>query len=220
MNTAASGDVEKLRLKTFTSEKLDVLTLACNDVAIQSYDFKVLFCIAQHVNQKSDLALVSDELISDETCGSRRNVIRARKRLRRAGWLNWDNTRGVNRYWLCKVRENEIRDTRLINKEARNEKRQRGANSRRGSVTPPSLRKDEPMTSVSQQEVPPRAQHAVPPLSPKHLIANTVSQTPYSYQPAVKVIVEGKNDGMPDIPAFLDRRNDPRPKSEGSRGPR
>lgn len=192
-------------VKTFTGAKLDTLSLACADYATQSFDFRVLFAIVKHLNAKNRVAWVSDETIADEVAGSRRNVIRARERLRRAGWLGWRRTRGVNVYWLMKIRENELLDNLIHYKELRQARREQGRNVRR-RMPPVSQQKSPHVPVRSLQGAPTESLQAVSAPSPKHLAFNTSSQTTISEGPHPgTVIVEGLHS-MPDIPAFLDRR--------------
>lgn len=195
----------KDEVRTFTGTKLDTLNLACADSAIQSFDFRILFAIAKHLNVKSGVAHVSDQTIADEAASSRRNVIRGRKRLKQRGWLSWRRTRGANVYWLVRTRENEILDNLISYKEDRQKQRENGLNNRRRV---PRLSQEKPtvVTVRSPQEAPTGAPQAVTASSPKHLLSNTESPTPFSegLHPET-AIVEGP-DSMPDIPAFLDRR--------------
>jgi hypothetical protein len=201
-------DAETAELRTFTGEKLDILTHAASDVAIQPYDFRVLFVVAQHLNRNSRVARLSDDTIADETVGSRRNVIRARLRLRKAGWLTWRSTRGANEYSLSASRFNEVSDTLIINREVRQEKRRKGLLTRR-AVTPVSQERLAGVTPVSQHDVPAVSLRGVPPVSPVHLSSNTLSQTPKIPLAEITVLREGGRlvEGDEGIPAFLQRKH-------------
>jgi hypothetical protein len=80
--------------------------------------------IAQHINQKTGQAMLSDDAIADEAGrGSIRNVFRSRQRLRGAGWLVWRRTRLANVYKLLFDRMDRTLDMITTSREARREKR-------------------------------------------------------------------------------------------------
>lgn len=174
-STARADDKEQVR--SFTSWKLDLLANAAADSAIQPYDFRVLFTIARHVNAESGRTKLSDDTIADETVSTRRNVMRARKRLKRAGWLQWKRTRSANVYGLRADRVNDVMDTRLLNREARQERRAEGLNSRQ-AVTPTSHLKPSDVTSRSLLDVSSASLLDVTPTSPIHLGRYTGLSTP------------------------------------------
>jgi hypothetical protein len=100
-DVATNGSVRKHN-ETFTGRRLDMLKCVNADPRLRPYDFKVAFTISSHVNEKTGVAILSDELIAHETGGSPRSVRDARTRLRKAGWIGWQRTyNGPNTYWLC-----------------------------------------------------------------------------------------------------------------------
>ena len=65
--------------------------------------------IVDHLNEKTETAYPSDNTIAFETgSGWPRKVVRARRNLREAGWLNWKHTRTVNVYMVNWTKAAEI----------------------------------------------------------------------------------------------------------------
>jgi hypothetical protein len=54
-------------MTTFTGDKLDLLKCIAFDRQMTPYDLEVAFVILQHVNEKTGLAILSDEAIADLT---------------------------------------------------------------------------------------------------------------------------------------------------------
>jgi hypothetical protein len=95
---------------------------------LKPIDKLIAFVIAQHVNEKTGLAFVSDEVIAERIGGaSRRSVYRARGRLRDAGWLTWRCTRTANVYTLKFDSVNAVLDMITTSRDARSERRKNGA---------------------------------------------------------------------------------------------
>jgi hypothetical protein len=116
------------RPTTFTGGKLDWLKCVAFDPRLKPYpyDFKVAFQIAQHVNERTGHAIVSDEAIAEKTGGgSVRNVWNARHRLRDTGWLTWRRTRTASVYSLNYDKVNGVLDMITVSSEARREKRRK-----------------------------------------------------------------------------------------------
>jgi hypothetical protein len=111
--------------QTFTSRKLDWLRCLCFDPMLLPYDFRVAFVIAQHINQRTQTARLSDETIADESAGSDCNVKRSRARLREAGWLTWRRTQTANVYKLRFEKMSGIMDAIIVSRDARNERRRK-----------------------------------------------------------------------------------------------
>jgi len=121
-----SGPALTADASTFTGRKLDWLKSVAYDRRLLPYDFEVAFVIAQHINQKTWKAMLSDDAIADETGGgSTRNVLRARKRLRGVGWLNWHRTRTANVYRLLFDGVDRTLDMITASRDARRERHQR-----------------------------------------------------------------------------------------------
>jgi hypothetical protein len=119
----AGGENERAVLSTFTGTKLDWLKCVAFDRRLKPYDFKVVFVIAQHLNQNTGSTMLSDETIADESAGSVSNVKRARVRLREAGWLVWHHTRTANVYRPDYSKMNYALDALILSREARQERR-------------------------------------------------------------------------------------------------
>jgi hypothetical protein len=153
--------VSKLAAKstTVTGRKLDWLKCVAFDPRLKSYpyDFKVAFQIAQHVNERTGNAFVSDETIADKTGGgSVRNVWNARHRLRDAGWLTWRRTRTASVYSLNYGRVNGVLDMITVSSEARHEKRRKRATAERAMSAANSTRRPKPPTSADERCITPR----------------------------------------------------------------
>ena len=119
MNSGTGAADER---RTFTSEKLDWLVALSGDPRLDARSVEVGFCIVQHVNAKSGLAILSDDTIRDKTGIPKRWVQRARKKLREADWINWRRTRSANVYWTLPTRVNIVTDYLLILREQRKER--------------------------------------------------------------------------------------------------
>jgi hypothetical protein len=113
--------------RTFTGEKLEWLKCVAHDKRIPPRAFEVAFAIVQHVNAKTQRTNPSDETISDETGSCLRDVLRARKRLRDAGWLTWERTGGTNVYQMLFAIINAMLDSienkRGLRKDRREDRR-------------------------------------------------------------------------------------------------
>jgi hypothetical protein len=84
-----TNDIDAETVRTFTGQKLDWLTVVSADRTLKPAAFEVAFCIVQHVNAKTLIAILSDDVIIEKTGISRAEVERHRKSLRAAGWLTW-----------------------------------------------------------------------------------------------------------------------------------
>jgi hypothetical protein len=105
-----------------TALKLDWLTCVAYDPDISPSTFEVAFAIVQHVNWKKGVAYVSDATIAEKTGICTRDVLRARKRLRDAGWLTWDRTGGANIYKPLFDKMNAVLDELTVKRDARRER--------------------------------------------------------------------------------------------------
>lgn len=86
-------------IKSFTSEKLDLLEAMHIDPRLSSTDFKVAFCLVQHVNSKTGQCNPSQRLIQEYCSLKERTVRNSITRLRDAKWLHvYRPGRGSNRY--------------------------------------------------------------------------------------------------------------------------
>jgi len=89
--------------ENFTSIKLTWMNCLMFDRrnGLMPIDKIVAVVIMQAVNEQTRCGIISDETIADLSGGiSTRNVQRARKRLRAAGWLRWHRTGDANHYRL------------------------------------------------------------------------------------------------------------------------
>jgi hypothetical protein len=71
----------KAAQRSFTGDKLDWMTALSADPFMDARAFEVGFCIAQHVNAKNGIAILSDDTISDKTGIPKRWVLRVRLRI-------------------------------------------------------------------------------------------------------------------------------------------
>jgi hypothetical protein len=109
--------------KSFTSLKLDWINALMSDGEVSSTAFRIGFCIIQHVNERTGVAFVSDETISDKTGIRNRQVREARNLLRDNGWLIWKRTRTANIYRLLATNINAITDEQILKREQRQDRR-------------------------------------------------------------------------------------------------
>jgi hypothetical protein len=94
-----SANQPQAKATTFTGRKLDWLKCIRFDRRIKHLDYRVAAVIADHLNERSGRAFISDHTIAFEI-GSNwpRHVIGARNRLRDAGWLEWEHSKTANIY--------------------------------------------------------------------------------------------------------------------------
>jgi len=165
-----SATAESDQRRTFTGDKLDWMTALSADPRLDARAFEVGFCIAQHVNSKSGRAIVSDDTISDKTGIPKRWVLRARKNLKEAGWINWRRTRTANVYWTLGGRINAVTDHQIFLKEARTERQNKTRKAHQ--ETPPVAYLGRRETSpAALPETPHVAESETPPAANIH--ANT-----------------------------------------------
>jgi hypothetical protein len=83
----------------FTSAKLNWLKAIRFDRRVSDFDHRVMSGLAEHINQRTGLAYVSDDILAIEI-GSRRRetVARSRLKMRRLGYITWTRTRDANLY--------------------------------------------------------------------------------------------------------------------------
>jgi hypothetical protein len=91
------GPEHKIR-RIATGEKFDWIDAVMADHRIDARAKVVAFCMVRHINRETGFALVSDAVIRDETGIPWRGVVRARNRLRAAGWIRWRRTGRANVY--------------------------------------------------------------------------------------------------------------------------
>jgi GTP-sensing pleiotropic transcriptional regulator CodY len=93
-----SSSSEQKRQRISTSEKLNWIDAVMADHRLDARAKVVAHCIMQHLNRETGFALVSDAVIRDKTGIPWRGVVRARNRLRAAGWIRWRRTGRANVY--------------------------------------------------------------------------------------------------------------------------
>jgi hypothetical protein len=120
-------DTDAERVTTFTGRKLDWLNVVSADRKLKPAAFEVAFCIVQHVNAKTLIAILSDDVIVEKTGISRAEVERHRKSLKAAGWLTWRRTRSANNYTPLFDNMNAARDVLAAMREDRRERRAKRA---------------------------------------------------------------------------------------------
>jgi hypothetical protein len=116
-------DQSERSAKEFTSLKFDWLDAVAVDPRVRAAAFKVAYCIMQHVNAQTMVAILSDEVIHDKTDISLPEVKRHRAALRDAGWLSWTRSKTANRYTPLYDKLGAAQDLLLLKKEARDERR-------------------------------------------------------------------------------------------------
>ena len=128
-------EIEKAKQRSFTGDKLDWMNAVSADPLLDARAFEVAFCIAQHVNKASGLAILSDDTIADKTGIARRWVARARVALREGRWIDWKRTKTANIYWTKGDRIGAVTDHQVILKERRDERKTKLKKARQ--VMPP-----------------------------------------------------------------------------------
>jgi hypothetical protein len=175
MKIVSNDDMQQVR--SFTGDKLDWMSGLSGDPRLDSRAFEVGFCIAQHVNRKTGVAILSDDTISDRTGIPRRWVLRARSRLRETGWISWRRTKTANVYWTTADSLDAVADHQVLLKDARADRR---AAAKAGCLVAPPMAhlKSEDVPPAAVLDVPPVAIPDVPPVANVHLSVNTVNNTP------------------------------------------
>lgn len=79
-------------VKTFTSQKLEWLMHVSADTFVKPLEFQIAFVTAQHVNAKTGIAYLSDEVIAEHVRVDARTLRRGRKNLKDIGWISWTRT--------------------------------------------------------------------------------------------------------------------------------
>lgn len=158
--------------KTFTGQKLDWMKCVAFDTCVSPRAFEVGFCIIQHVNARTCRAFLSDETIADGTGSCLRDVGRARKQLRLAGWLTWKRTGGANLYEPLFHRINAVLDAITDKRDQRQERRQRKGMT--VDWTRVSHRQRRDTTSESERDPTPKSNHDRTSASDIHLRSNTL----------------------------------------------
>jgi len=122
-------------VRSFTSRKLDLLKCCAFDPRVSACEFRVLYVIVQHLNQRTGLARLSDETIADEAgrC-STRQVRRARAKLRKLDWLTWTRTNTANSYKVEYAQVERFLDLIAIFRDERAERRARRGVGVRGPL--------------------------------------------------------------------------------------
>lgn len=85
-------------MTTFTGRKCDLLKAMRFDGRVSDQAYRVAAGILDHLNEKTERTILSDDLIAFEIAGAPRTVRRARDLLRETGWMKWHRTRKANIY--------------------------------------------------------------------------------------------------------------------------
>jgi hypothetical protein len=157
---------DKAQQRSFTGDKLDWMAGVSADPRLDARAFEVAFCIAQHINQQSGLARLSDETIADKTGIPKRWIARARAALREAGWIDWRRTGDANIYWTKGEPLNAVLDHQAMLKDGRDEKRKKRK----------TIIQDQP--PVAYPDAPPVANRDSPPVAHIHLQSYTFTYSP------------------------------------------
>jgi Helix-turn-helix domain len=105
--------------KSFTSDKFDWLDAIMLDPRLKPIDFKVAYCIAQHLNAVSGLCNPSQRLIAELCDLKERTVRNSVARLVRAKWLVVHRPgRGSNHYRLDGTNVSPMLDRRTLVRES------------------------------------------------------------------------------------------------------
>jgi hypothetical protein len=119
--------------QSFTSIKLRWETCVMAQPRLSMLDKCVAFVIMNAMNEKTRDWKLSDETIAAQLGGkiSRESVLRARQRLRKAGWIGWKRTNDANVYFLRHenvwAAMDEIMMGRMARRKRRKERRRNGA---------------------------------------------------------------------------------------------
>lgn len=199
------GETEELtsdEVKSFTSEKLDILDAMSCDPELQDIDFRVAFRLIQHVNAKARNAHPSLDRLAAQVGVSRDTVMRSLNRLCDPdGGRHWINRVRADRtqpyyYTFITDRLNMVLDGQIARedraREIANEKRRKRFEV--APVQPREVANDTPF-EVANGEV-----FEVAPVQPKHLTGNYLTGTPKDLAHDGEVIdraVEAKQAPIP-----------------------
>lgn len=183
--SAPSTEIQQEQKRSFTGNKLDWMGAVMSDPRLDARAFEIAFCIAQHVNQQTGIAFLSDEVIADKTGIPGRWISRARRALRETGWIGWKRTGRANVYWTLGDNLNAIVDHQIMLKDQRDQRRERVKAVRH--VSPPVAHLKCPdVPSVAELEPPPMASREPPPVANIHLSSYTFDITPSKNLPSVE----------------------------------
>ena len=69
------------------------------DRRVTDFEYRVMSALADHINQKTGLAYVSDDILAIEIgCKYRQSIERSRRKMRLLEYLTWTRTRDANLY--------------------------------------------------------------------------------------------------------------------------
>lgn len=129
-------DNDEARQKSWTSRKLEWLNCVSADPLAKPGTFEVAFCIIQHANAGTGVAIISDRVISDKTGISSAEVYRHRKLLKKIGWITWTRrARGLTIKFLF-ARINSMLDLLIHRSEERKVERLDGPLKRKNKSSP------------------------------------------------------------------------------------
>ncbi|MBR0801729.1 hypothetical protein JQ615_41030 [Bradyrhizobium jicamae] len=114
---------DEARQKSWTSQKLEWLNRVSVDPRVKPGTFEVGFCIIQHANAGTGIAILSDRTISDKTGISSAEVYRHRQALKELGWITWTRGRHGLRIKPLFSRMNLMLDYLMHLREVRNVER-------------------------------------------------------------------------------------------------
>lgn len=109
--------------KSFTSDKLDWLNAIMADNLLNPTARNVGYWIAQHINERTGKAMLSDKTLSDKINVQERAIRRARNELKKRHWINWTRTQTANIYVLGSAPINRVSDLQIMLREQRAELR-------------------------------------------------------------------------------------------------
>jgi hypothetical protein len=114
MNANADGGASRLS-KEFTSTKFNLLDALASDLKVKPVDFHIAYVIVQHVNQFTNLAIISDNKLQQLVHRDRKALTKARKRLVSLGWQEVRTGRygKATEYRFCYERAKLLKNIRL-----------------------------------------------------------------------------------------------------------
>lgn len=218
--SAADADARR----SFASDKFDWLDGVAIDPRLpQAGTFKVAYCIIQHVNSGTGVAILSDAVIHEKTNVSIPQVKRHRAALRDAGWLDWKTRKGANHYRLRSGPLGRATDLAILRREARKDLQKARRNKLRevspatlgnGSKVSPAIpAKSSKVSPASLPEVSPVTLREVSPATYIHLCDYTAGITPsgegLSTGRTDLEFIDGPTDVEPPLPAAAIERRYP-----------
>lgn len=155
---ARSDDAQILNARSDASRRLTLLKHVAADHVVLPTDFKIFYVIWIHINSRTGIAFISDDVIQEFVPVDLRTIRRARRKLREQGWLSWSKSGAANAYKLAYDRIPEVSKKIAKRRDDRLERRAAEKGERTSMSASPDIERtsmsglpEEDRTSVSDE---------------------------------------------------------------------